>query len=69
MLSDQVQSTEMGFSAVSSKFITRIAKGEIVTEYVGEIISNRVADHREKLYNLRGYGDIYMFRLDDSEIV
>lgn len=43
--------------------------GEIVIEYVGEVISNRMADFREKEYNLRGYEDCYFFRLDSTKIV
>lgn len=43
--------------------------GEIVIEYVGEMITNKVADYREKEYNLRGFGDCYMFRVDTQTIV
>ena len=43
--------------------------GEIVIEYVGEIISNKIADYREKEYNLRGFGDCYMFRIDNISII
>ena len=38
---------------------------DIVIEYVGEIIRNEVADHREMRYEETGIGDCYMFRLDD----
>lgn len=44
-------------------------KGDIVIEYVGEVISNKVADFREKEYNTRGFGDCYMFRADLDNIV
>lgn len=43
--------------------------GEIVIEYVGELITNKIADYREKEYNQRGFGDCYMFRLDQDYIV
>lgn len=43
--------------------------GDIVIEYVGEMISNKVADYREKEYNLKGFGDCYMFRIDAVSIV
>jgi histone-lysine N-methyltransferase SETD1 len=43
--------------------------GEIVIEYVGELISNKIADYREKEYNLKGFGDCFMFRLDHNQIV
>ena len=38
-------------------------------EYVGELITNKIADFREKEYNLKGFGDCYMFRLDHNQIV
>lgn len=43
--------------------------GEIVIEYVGEVITNKIADFREKEYNLRGFGDCYMFRVDAEKII
>ncbi len=43
--------------------------GEIVIEYCGELISNHVADFREQEYNIRGFGDCYLFRLDSNQIV
>ena len=43
--------------------------GEIVTEYVGELIRNEVADMRERQYEKKGYGDCYMFRIDSNLIV
>ena len=43
--------------------------GEIVIEYVGEIITNKIADFREKEYNDRGFGDCYMFRVDNEKII
>lgn len=43
--------------------------GDIVIEYVGEIITNTIADYREKEYDLRGFGDCYMFRIDAVSII
>jgi histone-lysine N-methyltransferase SETD1 len=43
--------------------------GEIVIEYVGELITNKIADFRETEYNFKGFGDCYMFRLDKYQIV
>ena len=40
-----------------------------VVEYMGEIIRQRVADVREKAYELSGEGSCYMFRLDLYRIV
>ncbi len=43
--------------------------GQIVIEYVGELITNKIADFRETEYNFKGFGDCYMFRLDKNQIV
>jgi histone-lysine N-methyltransferase SETD1 len=45
------------------------SQGEIVCEYVGEIISHKVADQREKNYEKRGIGDCYMFKLDEDRVI
>ena len=49
--------------------IEQIAAEEFVIEYVGEIIRQSVADHREKCYNAQGIGSSYMFRIDQDCIV
>ena len=49
--------------------IDNIKPGEIVIEYVGEMISNKIADYREIEYNERGFGDCYMFRFDADNII
>lgn len=46
-----------------------IKKDDIVIEYVGEIITNKIADYREKEYNGKGFGDCYMFRIDGDSII
>ena len=38
-------------------------------EYVGEIITNEIADMREKHYLEKGFGDCYMFRVDEQNII
>jgi len=47
----------------------RISKGEMVIEYVGEIIRAQVADKREKAYERQGIGSSYLFRIDDDLVV
>ena len=47
----------------------QIAGEEFVIEYVGEVICQSVADHREKIYNAQGIGSSYMFRIDQDTIV
>eukprot|EP01017_Pseudomicrothorax_dubius_P048077 TRINITY_DN8695_c0_g1_i3.p1 TRINITY_DN8695_c0_g1~~TRINITY_DN8695_c0_g1_i3.p1 ORF type:complete len:261 (+),score=50.78 TRINITY_DN8695_c0_g1_i3:107-889(+) len=44
-------------------------KGNIVIEYVGELVRNQVADQREETYKSQGFGDCYMFRVDRDWIV
>ena len=43
--------------------------GDIVIEYVGEKIRNKVADKREIIYEEKGIGDCYLFRLDKEYII
>ena len=49
--------------------LDNIKPGEIVIEYVGEMITNKIADYREIEYNQRGFGDCYMFRFDADNII
>lgn len=49
--------------------VEHIAGEEFVIEYVGEVIRQVVADHREKRYNAQGIGSSYMFRIDQDTIV
>ncbi len=37
----------------------------MVIEYIGEVVRQKVADHREKGYEKRGIGSSYMFRIDE----
>ncbi|EJD51992.1 histone methyltransferase [Auricularia subglabra TFB-10046 SS5] len=47
----------------------RIARGEMVIEYVGEIVRAPIADRREKLYERQGIGSSYLFRIDEELVV
>jgi len=44
-------------------------KNSMIAEYMGEGISQPLADKREKMYEVLGMGSCYMFRLDLHEIV
>ena len=46
-----------------------ISIGEMVIEYVGEVIRQQVADKREKHYERTGIGSSYLFRVDDDAVV
>ncbi|KAJ3071229.1 hypothetical protein HDU98_005642 [Podochytrium sp. JEL0797] len=46
-----------------------IAVDDIVIEYIGEQIRQKVADHREKIYEKSGIGSSYLFRIDDDNII
>lgn len=47
----------------------RIDRNEMIIEYIGELIRQRIADLREKEYEKRGIGSSYLFRLDEDLIV
>ena len=47
----------------------RIARGEMVIEYVGEVIRAQVADKREKVYERQGIGSSYLFRIDEGLVM
>ncbi|KAJ8325323.1 histone methyltransferase set1, variant 2 [Batrachochytrium dendrobatidis] len=46
-----------------------IDANDMVIEYIGEIIRQKVADHREKLYEASGIGSSYLFRVDEDTII
>jgi len=46
-----------------------IAEGEMVIEYVGQVVRQTVADLREKRYEAVGIGSSYLFRVDGDAIV
>ena len=47
---------------------TNIAKGDMVIEYVGEVLRKQVSDYREAYYNSKGMG-IYMFGIANTDYV
>ncbi|TFK75666.1 hypothetical protein BDN72DRAFT_892163 [Pluteus cervinus] len=47
----------------------KISRGEMVIEYVGEVIRAQVADKREKAYERQGIGSSYLFRIDEELVV
>ena len=49
--------------------LERIPKGEMVIEYVGEVIRQQVAEKRERAYERSGIGSSYLFRIDDDLVV
>ncbi|PWN38042.1 uncharacterized protein FA14DRAFT_159801 [Meira miltonrushii] len=46
-----------------------IPAGDMVIEYVGEIVRQQVADEREKMYERQGNFSTYLFRVDDDIVV
>jgi hypothetical protein len=46
-----------------------IPAGDMVIEYVGEIVRQQVADQREKMYERQGNFSTYLFRVDDDVVV
>ncbi|KAL9936049.1 hypothetical protein V8E36_004891 [Tilletia maclaganii] len=46
-----------------------IPAGDMVIEYVGEVIRQQVADEREKRYERQGQFSTYLFRVDDELVV
>lgn len=47
----------------------KISRGEMVIEYVGEVIRAQVADKREQTYERQGIGSSYLFRIDEELVV
>jgi len=45
-----------------------LKEGEMIMEYVGEVIRQSLTDKREQIYEARGIG-CYMFRIDEDWIV
>eukprot|EP00038_Savillea_parva_P005317 m.151137 g.151137 ORF g.151137 m.151137 type:complete len:288 (+) comp11695_c0_seq1:1836-2699(+) len=43
-------------------------EGEMVIEYVGELVRKQISEHRERMYNLRGVG-CYMFGVPNHDLV
>ena len=49
--------------------LEHFSQGDIVIEYVGEVIDNQEADRREMYYEKSGMSDCYLFRLDKNRII
>lgn len=47
----------------------KIQEGELIIEYVGEVIRPSMADIREKRYEKSGIGSSYLFRIDADTII
>ncbi len=46
-----------------------ITKGEMVIEYVGEVVRTKMADLREEVYKLEGMHSSYFFRVDEDYVI
>ena len=46
-----------------------IDSNDMVIEYIGEVVRQKVADIREKAYEAMGIGSSYLFRIDDDTII
>lgn len=46
-----------------------IAANDMIIEYVGEKVRQRVADLREAKYDLQGVGSSYLFRIDEDTVI
>ncbi|KAF2730580.1 histone H3-K4 methyltransferase Set1 [Polyplosphaeria fusca] len=46
-----------------------IAANDMIIEYVGEKVRQRVADLRETKYDLQGVGSSYLFRIDEDTVI
>jgi hypothetical protein len=55
-----------GFGLYAQQYI---APHDMIIEYVGELIRQRVADHRERMYWKQGIGASYLFRIDDDTVI
>ena len=47
----------------------KVDANDMVIEYIGEVIRQKVADHREKRYERMGIGSSYLFRVDDDTVI
>ncbi|PSN65351.1 hypothetical protein BS50DRAFT_497257 [Corynespora cassiicola Philippines] len=46
-----------------------ITANDMIIEYVGEKVRQRVADLREKKYDMQGVGSSYLFRIDEDTVI
>ncbi|KAF9361965.1 histone methyltransferase set1 [Mortierella sp. NVP85] len=47
----------------------KVDANDMVIEYIGEVIRQKVTDHREKRYERMGIGSSYLFRVDDDTVI
>ncbi|KAF2405503.1 hypothetical protein EJ06DRAFT_526021 [Trichodelitschia bisporula] len=46
-----------------------ITANDMIIEYVGQLVRQRVADDREKQYERQGIGSSYLFRIDEDTLI
>jgi SET domain-containing protein len=46
-----------------------IGEEEMVIEYIGEVISGKVCERREHMYDKMGIGSSYMFRINKNLVI
>ena len=46
-----------------------IPKGEMVIEYVGQVVRTKMADFREEVYKIEGMHSSYFFRIDEDLVI
>ena len=46
-----------------------ISANDMIIEYVGEKVRQRIADLREARYDIQGVGSSYLFRIDDDTVI
>lgn len=71
LLQSRNSATKVGKSGIQGRGLyarTAIKKGEMVIEYVGEVIRKELTEYRERYYNSRGIG-CYMFTQQDTDYV
>jgi len=70
-LQNKKEAYRVGNSSIHSKGLFAVKPfqtEEMVIEYIGEVVGQKVADKREKIYEHKGIGT-YMFRLDYDRII
>lgn len=65
----QLQFASSGIHDLGLFSMEFIPANDLVIEYIGEVIRQKVADLREKEYEARGIGSSYLFRIDDDNVI
>lgn len=71
-LSYRTKHLRLGHSAIHGWGVfseTNVAADDMVIEFVGEVVSQKVAEKREKKYFKSGLGSSYLFSLDNGFVV